>query len=82
MPKKRFLFIGAGAIALIVIFFIATRSTGGSQNDIIVPVTQGEFVVEVAVSGELEAKKSTKIMGPATLRNYQIYNVTISANDP
>ncbi len=69
--------MGGAAIVLIVVFFIATRSTGGSASDIIVPVNQGDFVVEVVVSGELEAKRSTKILGPQRLRNYRIYQVNI-----
>ncbi len=69
--------MGGAAIVLIVVFFIATRSTGGSTSDIIVPVNQGDFVVEVVVSGELEAKRSTKILGPQRLRNYRIYQVNI-----
>ena len=49
----------------------------GAEVDIIVPVNLGEFVVEVNVSGELEAKRSTKILGPQRLRNYRIYNINI-----
>ncbi|NBP68728.1 MAG: HlyD family efflux transporter periplasmic adaptor subunit [Cytophagia bacterium] len=37
----------------------------------------GEFRVEIETTGELEAKNSVKIMGPQSLSNFQIWQVTI-----
>jgi len=76
--KNRKLLLGAGILIVILILFFAIRGTGSaSASDIIVEVEQGEFVVDVNITGELEARSSTNIMGPTGLRNYRIYNVTI-----
>jgi len=54
------------------------RSSASSDADLITQVVRGEFRVEVTTTGELEAKKSTNIMGPANgLRQARLYEVTI-----
>jgi HlyD family secretion protein len=40
-------------------------------------VKEGEFVVEVNTTGELDARNSIKILGPSNLRKYRIYQVNI-----
>ncbi|MEQ8551516.1 MAG: efflux RND transporter periplasmic adaptor subunit [Cyclobacteriaceae bacterium] len=45
-------------------------------------VEKGEFIVEVATTGELEAKNSTKIAGPTNLRNFRVYQVTVQSIIP
>ncbi len=77
LKNKRVLWAG-GAIVVILILFIVFRGTGGVANsEIVVPVEEGKFVVEINTSGELSAKNSTKIVGPSGLRNYRIYQVNI-----
>ncbi|MDH5609696.1 MAG: efflux RND transporter periplasmic adaptor subunit, partial [Cyclobacteriaceae bacterium] len=66
------------ALGTLLAFFLFFR--GGKNevaNEIIVPVKQGEFVVDINTSGSLEAKNSVKITGPQGLRTYRIWNVTI-----
>jgi len=48
-----------------------------ASNDIIVQVEKGSFIIEITTTGELEAKNSVKIMGPARLRNFRVYQVNI-----
>jgi hypothetical protein len=43
-----------------------------------VPVKKGEFEILVSASGELEAKNSVRIQGPASLQAVQIWQVKIS----
>lgn len=53
------------------------RNDPHESADILASVRKGEFRVEIETTGELEAKNSVKIMGPAGLRNFQIWQVTI-----
>ena len=76
MKKK----IIGGVIALIVIITgILVYNSGADTNtgDIIVPVKKGHFIIDIVTTGELEAKNSVKIMGPAQLRNFRVYQVNI-----
>jgi len=57
-------------------------SSGSEETSIIVDVERGEFVVEVATTGELEAKNSTKISGPNNLRNFRIYQISVQSIIP
>lgn len=75
---KRNLIIAAGVIAVLMIgYFIVRGSKKNGQEDIIVAVKKGEFKVVIETSGELEAKNFVKIMGPQSLRNFQIWQVVI-----
>src|SRR5258706_1626230 len=47
------------------------------SSDIMTVAKKGLFRVEVETTGELEAKNSVKILGPQTLTNFQIWQVTI-----
>ncbi|MFC2125376.1 efflux RND transporter periplasmic adaptor subunit [Bacteroidota bacterium] len=75
--KKVSLIIG-GIIVVAVILFFAFKETGKTETtDIIVPVKQGKFIVDITTTGELEAKNSVKITGPTRLRNFRIHQITI-----
>lgn len=77
LKNKRFLIL-AGAALLCIILYFSFRSAGGpSSAELLATVRQGEFIVDVTTTGELEAKNSTLIMGPSRLRNYHIWNMTI-----
>lgn len=68
----------AGGILVIAIIFLTFKGSGDkSAAELFAKVERGQFVVDVSTTGELEAKNSTKIMGPSTLRTYRIWNVTI-----
>lgn len=77
---KRNLYIGAGALAVLVIaYFVVRGNKEGETSDIMASVKKGEFRVEIETTGELEAKNSVKILGPGGLRNFQIWQVTIQS---
>lgn len=75
---KRSYMIAAGIImAMLVGFFVFNRTKASSAADIVASVKKGEFRVEVETTGELEAKNSVKIMGPGSVRQFQIWEVTL-----
>ena len=77
---KRNLLIGAGVVVvLLVTFFVVKGNKSTETADIITTVKSGPFKVEIETTGELEAKNSVKIMGPAGLREFRIYNTTIQS---
>ena len=76
MKKK--IIIGLVAAAVIVSGFLFFKVADKSDaNEIIVPVENGKFVVDITTTGELEAKNSVKIMGPSGLREFGIRSVSI-----
>ena len=77
---KRNLLLGAGVVVvLLVTFFVVKGNKSTETADIITTVKSGPFKVEIETTGELEAKNSVKIMGPAGLREFRIYNTTIQS---
>ncbi|MFN8886788.1 MAG: HlyD family secretion protein, partial [Cyclobacteriaceae bacterium] len=75
---KRSYIIAVGIVVVILIgFFVFNRTKASSAADIIALVKKGEFRVEVETTGELEAKNSVKIMGPGSVRQFQIWEVTL-----
>lgn len=75
--NKRNILIGGGIVVLLISFFVLSGSGGNDVSNIIVNVEEGEFIVDINTTGELEAKNSTEISGPTRLRNYRIYQVNI-----
>lgn len=77
---KRNLLIGAGVIVVLLIaFFVVKGNKSAETADIITNVKSGPFKVEIETTGELEAKNSVKIMGPAGLRDFRIFQTTIQS---
>lgn len=75
---KRNYIIALGIVVVILLgFFIFNRTKASGAADIIAVVKKGEFRVEVETTGELEAKNSVKIMGPGSVRQFQIWEVTL-----
>ena len=75
--KKNLLIGGGVAVVLLIGYIVFGRSKDKEAAEVIATVKKGEFRVEIETTGELEAKNSVKIMGPAGLRNFQIWQVTI-----
>jgi len=76
MKKK----IIAGSILLaiiIAIVYFANRSKKDT-GEIIVSVKKGDFIVNVATTGELVAQKSVPIKGPEGLREFRIFDIKIT----
>ena len=77
---KRNLIIGAGVVVVLLIaFFVVKGNKTNETADIITNVKTGPFKVEIETTGELEAKNSVKIMGPAGLRDFRIFQTTIQS---
>ena len=75
---KRNLIIGAGVLTVLIIaYFVMRGGKDGSAASIMGSVKRGLFKVEIETTGELEAKKSVKILGPSSLTSFQIWQVTI-----
>lgn len=77
---KRNLIIAAGVVVVLLItFFVVKGNKTNETADIITNVKSGPFKVEIETTGELEAKNSVKIMGPAGLRDFRIFQTTIQS---
>lgn len=75
---KKNLVLGAGVVVVLLIaFFIVKGNKSSEVSDILANVKRGPFKVEIETTGELEAKNSVKILGPASLRDFRIWQVTI-----
>jgi HlyD family secretion protein len=76
MKKK--IIAGSVILAIIIaIVFFATRSKKDT-GEIIVQVKKGDFIVNIATTGELVAQKSVPIKGPEGLREFRIFDIKIS----
>lgn len=76
--NKRNVIIGAVIIvAALTAFMIVRKGDKTESSEILANVQHGTFRVEIETTGELEAKNSVKILGPSTLRDFRIWNVTI-----
>ena len=76
MKKK--VIAGSILLALIIaIVYFANRSKKDT-GEIIVSVKKGDFIVNVATTGELVAQKSVPIKGPEGLREFRIFDIKIS----
>ena len=76
MKKK--VIAGSILLALIIaIIYFANRSKKDT-GEIIVSVKKGDFIVNVATTGELVAQKSVPIKGPEGLREFRIFDIKIS----
>lgn len=76
MKRKHVIWLVLGVVALILVWIIAPGSESGSAG-IVVSAKEGEFVIDVTTTGELEAKNSVQILGPRGTRNFRIWNMTI-----
>lgn len=82
MTKRRIIQLSIGLVLVVAIFFVIKGSAPGVDNGLIISPKKGQFTVDVTTTGELEAKNSVKILGPGTLRNHHIWNVTIQSIIP
>lgn len=76
MTRKKYIYLIAAALLLAIFaYFLFGKSNKGQQ--ITATVKKGNFPIEVTTTGELVAKSSEKIYGPAGLRQIQIWQVKI-----
>jgi HlyD family secretion protein len=76
--KKRYI-LPASILILLVAVLYFSQSKSSEENDIIVNVSKGKFVVDVTTTGELSALRSVRILGPTRAQNYRIYNLKIES---
>lgn len=75
---KKNLIISAIVVAVLLIaYFVVSGNKKGEEAVLMASVQRGPFKVEIETTGELEAKNSVKINGPAGLRDFRIYQITI-----
>ncbi len=79
MGKRNYIIAAGVFAALLTSYFVFWRSKEINSSDILASVKRGQFRVEIETTGELEAKNSVKILGPQSLRNFQIWQVTIQS---
>lgn len=77
MKNKRIIIVSSVVVGCFLLYFLLMGSKSSDESSIIVNVEKGEFIVEVATTGELEAKNSVKIQGPQNLRQFRVYQVTV-----
>ncbi|MDP1622094.1 MAG: efflux RND transporter periplasmic adaptor subunit [Bacteroidales bacterium] len=76
MTRKKYIYLIALILILVIVgFFFFGRDD--IRQQITVSVKKGNFPIEVTTTGELIAKSSEKIYGPAGLRQIQIWQVKI-----
>ena len=80
--KKRGMIIGVGVLMILVTTFFVWPSSSADGSIIWAEVEQGDFVVTVTTSGELEAKNSIEIHGPSGIRAARIWRIAISKMIP
>ncbi|MDL2254677.1 efflux RND transporter periplasmic adaptor subunit [Bacteroidales bacterium OttesenSCG-928-J16] len=76
ISKKKKIIYGVVAAAVIVIILMFTLLPKGktASKDIEATVEQGDFVITVNTTGELEAKRAKDINGPQGLREINFYS--------
>lgn len=75
---KKSILYGISIVAIAAIaYFLYKPTVATSKSNIFTTAKQSNFLVSVSATGELKAKKSTKIRGPQGMRSAQIYNTTI-----
>lgn len=76
--NKRYLIAGGALIVIVLTFILFIKGSSEAEaGEILANVQRGTFRMEIETTGELEAKNSVKILGPSTLRDFRIWNVTI-----
>jgi len=79
MKRKNLLTLGITLVVFIGLIWYFSSSGKDESETIVVKVKQGEFVIDVTTTGELEARSSEKIQGPnpMELRNARIWQYRI-----
>lgn len=65
-------------LAATAIWWFTRPAETAEITELLAPVRQGAFTMNVIATGELQAKRSEKIMGPSGMRTSQIYQTSIT----
>ena len=71
MPNRKILWISAGILVIVALYFFFQKDPDSIQAT--ATVQQGKLDISVKTTGELQAKESEKIMGPAGMRKANIW---------
>ena len=79
MKRKNVITLAISLLVFIAVIWYFSSSSEGEVETIKTKVKQGEFVIDVTTTGELEARSSEKITGPnpMELRNARIWQYRI-----
>ncbi len=79
MNRKNAIILGISFVILVSLIWYFSTSTAETSDTIEVAVSKGKFVIDVTVTGELEARSSEDIKGPNpnALRNARIHRYMI-----
>ncbi len=77
IKNKRFLIPAAIILGLVLLFWFIGKFWSSNEETLSAKVKKGDFKISVTTTGELEAKSSEKIYGPAGLRRIGIWQVKI-----
>ena len=79
MKLKNKITISVSFLILIILIWFFSSSSTETENTIVVEVQKGTFVIDVTITGELEARSSENIKGPNpnALRNARIHRYMI-----
>ncbi len=75
--KQHWIKVLIAAVLLVGVAGVIAQGKGEASAELLVMPRQGPFKVTVTASGELQAKKSVKIYGPAAARQMRIYQIKI-----
>jgi HlyD family secretion protein len=75
--KKRAFYFFVPVVVIAIAYFLTGQRPVEGDKDIVVDVQKGTFRIEIATTGELEARNSVLIQGPMGLRNVGIWNIRI-----
>lgn len=76
--KKRYIF-PIVIVALVIVTVLLSQRNTTESREIVVEAAQGKFVVDVTTTGELNALRSVRIMGPGRARNFRINQIKIES---
>jgi hypothetical protein len=76
MNQRKFVYLALGLVVLALITYFITAKSDNSKQ-ITAKVKKGDFPIAITTTGELVAKSSEMIYGPAALRQVQIWQVKI-----
>jgi hypothetical protein len=80
---KKYLLPLLGVIAVgLAVWYFTQPAEDEETVQLTVPVKQGEFLMNVIATGELQAKRSEKIKGPNGMRSNQTPSYSINPNSP
>lgn len=77
--NKKTLWYLLGGLALVSFYFIFRGTGSTAETEILTAVKKGTLAIEIATTGELEAKNSVKIMGPGNIRSVGIWQMKIES---